>query len=539
MFTLHTYHPPTQSTLASYSKPSTALAMSQQKPLPLRKNHRSHPFLNLQFTTLTPATPVTHNGSAAPEESVRPHSSRVEHQSATKGDVETNEQSDHKANTKRRHHIRTRTHSGTSLSSFTLDLPDRPHKPTKSAPSSPRALGPKADYQFFTPSATPHIISPLSQSPEGSPRPRSRSFKRIPHASSTASLTTKARSNSTPHLNVQKGYAIPPASPSYASRVPRKVSDIDLGRLTSSPDTYGRMGDALGLTGAHSDAGDDGGLSFRAGGRRNRDSSTGIRNRNPWNNPDSTYSYGIGNPNAGGFETEDDLTQPLPTARMSLESMDSPPPNLMRLRFLSVIPPLVACLNHFSRIVQPHASGKRANHFICILWALLTANQTLSISTGLLYRWSIFYPLLPTVIRLLAIQAISWSATHLTLKLLDEYHRPLVCWTIIGTTTCLSKSIQMWSTSNLRSRDTEKPRTRPSSPVGESDFASSWLDRALTILFMFDENPPTQWDGRPYKIKPRRWDWDKVTRKCIMPAAAIYFIMAWTLLAKSEISGGC
>jgi hypothetical protein len=68
------------------------------------------------------------------------------------------------------------------------------------------------------------------------------------------------------------------------------------------------------------------------------------------------------------------------------------------------------------------------------------------LTTGLLTRWRLYYPPLPTLIRLLALQAICWPATHLTLKILEHEKRPLICWAVIGTTTCVSRSVQIWVT---------------------------------------------------------------------------------------------
>ena len=73
----------------------------------------------------------------------------------------------------------------------------------------------------------------------------------------------------------------------------------------------------------------------------------------------------------------------------------------------------------------------------------LTGVQCLYFTTGLLTRWKAYYPLLPTLIRLLGLQAICWPATHYTLVFLqyDGHSRPLLCWTVIGTTTCVSCSL--------------------------------------------------------------------------------------------------
>lgn len=75
--------------------------------------------------------------------------------------------------------------------------------------------------------------------------------------------------------------------------------------------------------------------------------------------------------------------------------------------------------------------------------SILTGVQCLYFTTGLLTRWKAYYPLLPTLIRLLGLQAICWPATHYTHVFLqyDGHNRPLLCWTVIGTTTCVSCSL--------------------------------------------------------------------------------------------------
>lgn len=81
--------------------------------------------------------------------------------------------------------------------------------------------------------------------------------------------------------------------------------------------------------------------------------------------------------------------------------------------------------------------------------ASLTIYQSLSLTTGLLHRWRLYYSPLSTLIRLLALQAICWPATHFTLSWLEVGKRPVVCWAVVGSTTCVSRSVQIWVVSNL------------------------------------------------------------------------------------------
>ena len=82
------------------------------------------------------------------------------------------------------------------------------------------------------------------------------------------------------------------------------------------------------------------------------------------------------------------------------------------------------------------------NH-VLIWQSILTAHQCFAFTTGLLTRWRHYYPLLSTLIRLVALQGICWPATFYTLRLLqyDGIERPLVCWSVIGTTTCVRKRV--------------------------------------------------------------------------------------------------
>lgn len=120
----------------------------------------------------------------------------------------------------------------------------------------------------------------------------------------------------------------------------------------------------------------------------------------------------------------------------------------------------------------------------CVAKALLTGIQCLALTTGLLSRWRTYYTIPSTIIRLFALQCICWPATHFTLQFFDYTHRPIACWAIIGTTTCYSRSVQMWVTSNLH-------------------LPSSVGDRRL----------PRN-GGR---LGPRRWDWVEVTLNCALP----------------------
>lgn len=200
----------------------------------------------------------------------------------------------------------------------------------------------------------------------------------------------------------------------------------------------------------------------------------------------------------------------------------------------------------------------RRDYFIAVLWvcplrfvhyfiyhtrqALLTAHQCLKLTTGLLYRWRAYYSPLSTLIRLLALQAICWPATHFTLNIVGSLGsnatfsddtltilesallrwttaRPDICWAVIGTTTCISRSIQIWVTSNLLS--------------------TSSGSRINLTCAVPDRLRPTRVVGgeESRKLIGRKWDWGIVARVCVLPAGCLYFVMAWIGAWRREVRG--
>ena len=176
--------------------------------------------------------------------------------------------------------------------------------------------------------------------------------------------------------------------------------------------------------------------------------------------------------------------------------------------------------------------------------ALLTAHQCLKLTTGLLHRWRAYYSPLSTLIRLLALQAICWPATHFTLDIVGSLGsnytfrdgsltildsallrwttaRPDICWAVIGTTTCVSRSIQIWVTSNLLLSRTSGSRT---------NLASTVPDRPRPRRTAVGEETR--------KLIGRKWDWAIVARVCMLPAACLYVVMAWIGAWRREV-GGC
>ncbi|KAG8996671.1 hypothetical protein FRB94_008077 [Tulasnella sp. JGI-2019a] len=228
-------------------------------------------------------------------------------------------------------------------------------------------------------------------------------------------------------------------------------------------------------------------------------------------------------------ETEDDQ-KPLPTSRIApaLQSSTSKvlPSLFFALRMLSIVPATLGTLFHLHHLYHPPPITRqnpngRVEYAVTILWTIVTAHQCLSLTTGLLHRWRIYYSTLPTLIRLLALQcAILWPLTHATLNILNHAKRPLICWAVIGTTTCISKAIELWVTSNLR-------------PARKGEKA--WHSVIGVAGWVLGEEPVRE--GVSYEMakgKIRRWNWERVLRHCVAPPCAIYFVMAWALVLKGE-----
>ncbi|SPO25254.1 related to Myp1 protein [Ustilago trichophora] len=85
---------------------------------------------------------------------------------------------------------------------------------------------------------------------------------------------------------------------------------------------------------------------------------------------------------------------------------------------------------------------------VACLWSMSTAYHALSFTTLLLRRWLLYYSILPSLIRLVALQAICWPLVRLTVHVFGA-DQPLGAWVVIGTTTALSDVVSRWVTSNI------------------------------------------------------------------------------------------
>ncbi|KAL1755586.1 hypothetical protein FB107DRAFT_290794 [Schizophyllum commune] len=228
----------------------------------------------------------------------------------------------------------------------------------------------------------------------------------------------------------------------------------------------------------------------------------------------------------GAGETETEADEPprrLPTARIVGSSAPIVPPSSLQQqltpllfefsRLLSIVPAFIGLLYNIYHMLYPPShpgAPQRVDYFVSALWAILTGYQCLSLTTGLLTRWRIYYAPLSTLVRLLALQSICWPATHFTLVVLEHEKRPVITWAVIATTTCCSRSVQLWVTSNLW----WEPKERMAR--GQGGKWHRWRGG--------------QWGGR-------RWDWREVGLKCMFPAGVLYFVMAWAEQLRREFSG--
>ncbi|TFY74527.1 hypothetical protein EWM64_g9486 [Hericium alpestre] len=233
-----------------------------------------------------------------------------------------------------------------------------------------------------------------------------------------------------------------------------------------------------------------------------------------------SIATGPGQTCAGETETEtDEPPRHLPTARIVPSSGPIVPPHTLEQlltpllfeasRLLSIVPAVFGTLYNVYYVWHPPLDGKntRVDYVVSALWAILTGVQCLLLTTGLLHRWKVYYPPLSTLIRLLALQAICWPATHLTLSVFEYDKRPVICWAVIGSTTCVSRSIQLWVTSNL---------------WWETDGRGEGKGWRLKL--------GGRWGGR-------RWDWVEVLVKCMLPMGICYFVMAWAEALRREWDG--
>ncbi|KAF5376489.1 hypothetical protein D9615_008648 [Tricholomella constricta] len=399
--------------------------------------------------------------------------------------------------------------SSPASSAASLELNQTHTRPPSRTRSSTNELGAFVPPDFlFTPADTPPAYTPTPSSP--------------PPAKFTA-----LKSKSSPIL-----YSVPPLS-TYNHGPRRCSAQLHSESEADDPDDDGVIHAARsGSIGNLKASGSSTGLRTRIFGIGSSYASSRHRDR------PKTICTTPGEVCAGETETEiDEPPKHLPTARIIPSSGPLVPPGDLQQRLtpllfefsrlLSIVPAIFGTLYNLYHIYQPppprldgRSTPERVDFAISALWAILTGYQCLCLTTGLLTRWRLYYPPLPTLIRLLALQGICWPATQLTCTILEHQKRPVIVWAVIATTTCVSRGVQIWVTSNLWWETREvKDRNRDRDGKEEKGKSGYWK----------------RWGGG--KWGGRRWDWKEVGVKCVLPAGIVYFIMAWAEQLRREFSG--
>lgn len=122
-------------------------------------------------------------------------------------------------------------------------------------------------------------------------------------------------------------------------------------------------------------------------------------------------------------------------------------------RFYSISPPML--INSSSTWLQggkavgvSEARSTRLDWFIAGMWALACAYFSHSLAKGLLRRWLVYYSLLPTVIRVISLQAICWPLCLTTHRVLS-FDQPVAAWMICASTAAISVRLVLHSSTAL------------------------------------------------------------------------------------------
>ncbi|GAA5963003.1 hypothetical protein JCM3765_006747 [Sporobolomyces pararoseus] len=212
----------------------------------------------------------------------------------------------------------------------------------------------------------------------------------------------------------------------------------------------------------------------------------------------------------------------------ALNSATSPPPPRSRiwtplfflLNFLSVIPSLIGFLyslhRFFSTSSPSYSSGivysqsTRLDWFISSMWSLSCAYFTHSLARGLLKRWLVYYPLGPTIVRVLSLQAICWPLTLTTHRVLS-FDQPVAGWFVCATTAAISNVIQSWVTSNIVESSSSRQKNSRLSPARWTSFSSRLITAVLGPGIRTDK----------YRKGERVLSWKRVLWGTVLPFAVL------------------
>ena len=276
---------------------------------------------------------------------------------------------------------------------------------------------------------------------------------------------------------------------------------------------------------------------------------------------------------------------------------------LVPLRLLAVVPGCIGTFwllrNAVMLLWLEGSAWQRSGHpsalefGLASLWSIATAYHALSFTTLLLRRWLHYYSLLPSFIRLIALQAICWPLVRITLFILGS-RNPLAGWVIVSTTTAFSDTVARWVVSNItedyatgiseqplqsssvsmlrnrkRRRHTSRafwravmggPSDRPPSSSGshssthrrptteseaESDYdvvnrrrrsQSPWADGHQSEVTSGGEESSVE-PGAAATLHPsqrvaRFFHWDVAVRRNVLPIAILGYLSLWALLVE-------
>lgn len=222
-------------------------------------------------------------------------------------------------------------------------------------------------------------------------------------------------------------------------------------------------------------------------------------------------------PHTRPVETTEEVEplQPLPLAFMLL---------LHSLRLFAVVPGVIGTIVLFRHAYEEARLGRwiRTNYMAdnasaleylsSMLWSMCTAFHALSLTTMLLRRWLIYYTLLPTLIRLVTFQSISWSLVRAVLDLAGKA-QPATGWIIVSTFTSLFEIGTRWITSNITDVDEAPPHD------GHSDANDTWVS---------DYDGASQWERDDFDHLPWLWQLKRRDRYRLYREQGVRFIRVLT-----------
>lgn len=190
------------------------------------------------------------------------------------------------------------------------------------------------------------------------------------------------------------------------------------------------------------------------------------------------------------------------------------------------------------------SSKSSSNSPACLLvyQSILTAVECFLLTSGLTRRWTTYYSLPSTLLRLLSLQTICWPATSITLRLLGP-SRPLAAWLVIGTTTSVSNAVRIWVTSNIpggsgaslaRAFGGARKTGMTNGAYNADGGGVAGVAVPVLASFGLGGGPNKVSGATPSAVRTRRrMDWGSVVRQCAWPCLAGYMLTCWSLVSSA------